>query len=94
MQSTAEVRTRVDVRGTLFMASPCPLGYAPWTTGPLTVAQGAETPVKVALLPDGGPSGVFIVYEKVPSSVDHYPIMTLSESTSNIPPNIAIESSL
>ncbi|KAG9157403.1 hypothetical protein Leryth_010244 [Lithospermum erythrorhizon] len=63
-------------------------------TGPLTVAQGAETPVKVALLPDGGPSGVFIVYEKVPSSVDHYPIMTLSESTSNIPPNIAIESSL
>ncbi|XVF73243.1 hypothetical protein PTKIN_Ptkin12aG0185800 [Pterospermum kingtungense] len=32
-----------------------------FNTGKLTVEEGAETPVKLALLPNGGPSGLFFV---------------------------------
>ncbi|KAI3463594.1 hypothetical protein Pfo_020257 [Paulownia fortunei] len=33
--------------------------------GPLSAAEAAENPVKLALLPDGGPSGLFFYRQKV-----------------------------
>ncbi|KAL1549893.1 (+)-neomenthol dehydrogenase [Salvia divinorum] len=50
--------------------SVCP-GYVKtdlnYSTGVLTVEQGAECPVMAALLPDDGPSGLFIVEKEISS---------------------------
>ena len=36
-----------------------------YNSGILTVEEGAESPVRLALLPDGGPSGLFFVRKEV-----------------------------
>ncbi|CAI9765228.1 unnamed protein product [Fraxinus pennsylvanica] len=41
-----------------------------YNTGILTVEEGAESPVRLALLPDDGPSGLFFVKKEVSSFVE------------------------
>ncbi|CAA3020940.1 (+)-neomenthol dehydrogenase-like [Olea europaea subsp. europaea] len=41
-----------------------------YNTGILTVEEGAESPVRLALLPDDGPSGMFFVKKEVSSFVE------------------------
>ncbi|KAK2971838.1 hypothetical protein RJ640_001002 [Escallonia rubra] len=47
-------------------------------TGRLTVEEGAACPVKLVLLPDGGPSGVFFVRDEA-SSFDSHSSLTMAE---------------
>ncbi|RVW75257.1 (+)-neomenthol dehydrogenase [Vitis vinifera] len=59
---------RVDEYPTLCINCVCP-GFVKtdlnYNSGILTIEEGAESPVRLALLPDGGPSGQFFVRKEV-----------------------------